>query len=335
LLHVYVASWIRTREDLLFIVAMLFVALLLEALFMVGAPFLGGGFGFLGGSGGVGTTGGQRLTGTFGSPNYAGSYLALALAPALGVLLSSAAPRYKQLAILAVAAGSVALLLTFSRGGWIAFGLAVGILCALTWQRGWMPLPFPLAAIALVLVAGLVSGDVVLARLVGTDAGSAESRVPLMRIAWRMIEDHKALGVGANNFTENIAQYTTPEFRNEWLYTVHNKYLLVWAETGTAGLAAFLLLLAGTLRRGWACWRLGDRLLSPVALGLTAATVGLISHMLVEVFSGRSLALFWLFAGLISAIDGMLAREASLLYPAPSSIPVQESSTTKISTTTD
>ena len=83
---------------------------------------------------------------------------------------------------------------------------------------------------------------------------------------------------------------------------MHNKYLLVCAETGIGGLLAFIGFLMVTIRRLWQCWKRHDHLLSPLALGFMAGTLGMMADMLVEVYRGRPVmqALF-LIAGLATA----------------------------------
>ena len=95
------------------------------------------------------------------------------------------------------------------------------------------------------------------------------------------------LGIGVNNYVAALPRYEAT-FAGDWLYTVHNKYLLVWAEAGIGGLVAFLWFLAATVRRGRSLWKERDPLLSPLALGLTAAFVGQMMHMAVDIFSSRS-----------------------------------------------
>jgi O-antigen ligase len=125
-----------------------------------------------------------------------------------------------------------------------------------------------------------------------------------MQLAWSIIKDHPVFGVGANNFALVIPQYTTPAIANVWLYTVHNNYLLVWAETGVVGLGAFIAFLLVTVGRGWRVWRVRDRVLSPLALGLAAAVIGHMVHMLVDLFNMRpETQLLWLVAGLITAMN--------------------------------
>jgi O-antigen ligase len=124
-----------------------------------------------------------------------------------------------------------------------------------------------------------------------------------MKLGLRVIMDNPVLGVGVNNFPIVMKQYIRQEFGRAWLYAVHNKYLLVWAEAGIGGLLAFIWFLLATIRRGWDCWNLKDRFLSPLALGFTAAIAGQMVHMFVDVFNSRpQVQLLWLVAGLITAM---------------------------------
>ena len=141
-------------------------------------------------------------------------------------------------------------------------------------------------------------------RLISDDNGSAGSRVPLMNLAFRMIADNPILGVGANNFSVAMVDYLTPEFRKGFLYTVHNKYLLVWSEIGPGGLLAYLAFFIGILRIGRACWKQGDPFLSTLALGMTVAVVGDMVHQSVEILQGRGITqLLWLIAALVVAMQ--------------------------------
>jgi O-antigen ligase len=152
-------------------------------------------------------------------------------------------------------------------------------------------------------------------RLLGNDNGSAESRVPLMNLALRISKDNLLLGVGPNNFTVAMDPYLTPEFRHAFLYAVHNKYLLVLSETGIAGLLAYVVFLLSALRDGGRTWKAGDRLLSPLALGFTAAIAGHMMQMSVEPFRGRPLQqLLWLIAALLFVMNRICLR-SSLLNP--------------------
>ena len=192
--------------------------------------------------------------------------------------------------------------------GLVALALAVTVICLLVWSRRGFSLKTPIAVLLILGMLYLPFQSVISARLLGDDKGSAESRIPLMKLAFRIIEDNPVLGVGANNFTVVMDRYLTPEFRHSFLFAVHNKYLLVLSETGIIGLLAFLAFLLDALRKGWQCWALQDRLLSPLALGFAAGIAGHMVHMSVDVFRGRpTQQLLWLAAALLTAMHRMCA----------------------------
>lgn len=317
LLYLYVASTVRTRQDVLFVVTIVMLGLLFESLLMIGLGVTGKAFSFgaistridpaVAAQGGV-----TRVAGTVGSPNAAAAYLSFLLAPALSLTLSDLSPRLRVLAAMAFGLGTAALVLTFSRGGLIAFAISMLILVAFALRRGWL-------SPATVWVAGVMVGviiavfhDPLAARFFGSDNGAAYARIPLMSIAFHIIADHPVLGVGVNNFAGILPGYAGPEFSNQFIYTVHNMYLMVWAEIGLAGLVAFLWFLLTTLRRAWRCANSLGRDLSPLALGLMAGLTGQLFHMFVDVFNGWSqLESLWLMAGLLAAMSMLPAAQTS------------------------
>lgn len=164
----------------------------------------------------------------------------------------------------------------------------------------------PLVMLGLASLAFLFYRDAILERLLLAGGDLSAGRIVLMRLAWQMIRDHPLLGVGANNFFLALKQYLTPDFNGDWIYTVHNKYLLVWAEAGVGALAAFLLFLFVTIRNGWLCWSRGDRFLSPLALGLTAALLGQMVFMTVDVYHSRpAIQSLWFASALIVTMSQM------------------------------
>lgn len=311
LLYIYIIQAVRTRQDVLFVVTFLLIGLFLQGLFMIGLRGIGQSVNFGVILGRVDSS--MRVGGTIGSPNSAASYLTLLLAPALSLLLSQTGLWHKRLAALSFGIGIIALILTLSRGAWSAVGISVTLLCLLAWRRGWLSLSAPVILLVCVLLILLFFQDTILARLLGDDNGSAEARLPLIRIAFLMVKDHPWLGVGANNFAVSMGPYITPEFSRAWLSTVHSKYMLVWAETGTGGLLAFVWFLLATIRRGWQVWSRNDRFLSALAIGFTLAIMGQMIHMNAALFNGRpQIQMLWLIAGLITAMYKMDEPESSI-----------------------
>jgi putative inorganic carbon (HCO3(-)) transporter len=307
LLFVYIVKSVQSRQDLLFVVTLLFIGLVVESLVMIGLRVVGHSITIARIKAGIDASG--RVSGTIGSPNTAASYLTLLLAPALGLLLTPLERRYKWLAALAFGLGAVALLLTFSRGGWLAFMVSITLLCLLAFYRGWLAPRVPLTAVVIVVLLFALFREPITARLLGDDLGAASSRATLARQALRVIEANPVLGVGANNYAIWYEQNFTPEPDEGRLRTVHNKYLLVWAETGILGLVAFLGFLLAVIRRGWQGWQLRDRSLSPLALGFTAAIVGQMAHMFFDIFHSRpQVQTLWLVAALVIAMRDIDSR---------------------------
>jgi hypothetical protein len=312
----YVAHFVRTRSDVLFVVSCILAGCLIESVLMVGLGFGNVSTSLWGplhirvdhdGSGKF-----TRVGGTVGSPNEAGAYLSVVLSVAVSVLFVEVERKYKWLAAAVLAFGGAALVFTFSRGAWTAFVLATMLFFFSTRLRkriSFRPL-IPFAAILLSLY--LPFHNEINNRLISDDKGSAESRVPLMNLAFRMIADNPIRGVGANNFSAAMVDYLTPEFRKGFLYTVHNKYLLVWSEIGPGGLLAYLAFFIGILRMGRACWKEGDPFLSTLALGMTVALVGNMVHQGVEILQDRGITqLLWLMAGLVVAMQEILRAQTA------------------------
>jgi O-antigen ligase len=250
------------------------------------------------------------VVGSFGSPNVAGSYFELLLAPCLCVLLIPVSKRFKLLSVAALAVASLSLLFTMSRGGWVSSAFSIGLVSIIALYKGWMPRPmFTLLVIAACLFIA-VFFQALSERIAGDDNGSVEGRLPLIEISKSMIAENP-LGVGGNNWDRVAERHAArARFRGEWYYFVHNKYLLLWAETGWLGLLAYLTFLGSTLACGWRAFKQNDRILSPLALGLSAAFAGQMIHMSMDVFNGRpQIQLLWLVAAVIVAISNILLSQ--------------------------
>ena len=315
LLFVYIASRLRGERAVAFVATAMAAGLLLESLIMLGQRYAHLQFDLAG----LSTTSAprpddltheaSRIGGTLGSPNAAGAYLALTIVPVIAMLALPIQRWRKALAAAAAAFGLLALILTFSRGGWLSLVVSVVVLLALA-ARGGRIRPAVRVALAVVLAAVVVGfRGPISERLNGNDRGSAASRVPLMKLAGEMIRSQPLLGIGANNFATRIPDFAGPEFSRDWIYTVHNKYLLLWAEAGIGALAAFLWFLGATIRRGVSTTGEDEPLLAPLAAALTAAFVGQIADMLVEPYHSRPEVQGLVFVAALIAAMHLMARD--------------------------
>lgn len=311
LLFIYVISTVRTRTDVRFLIAALLSAMLLESVLILLMSAMSFNPSLLGLKSHVDVNlFGGRIGGTFGSPNAAAAYLCLMLPLAIGVLMSSEAGKLNTLALAVVPTGVIALLITQSRGGWISLVVSVGIIGIWASRRGLISGRTTAAAVVATLSLIVAFWGPISQRVSGNDGGAASSRVSLAKMAEKMIVANPALGVGVNNYGINLPKYAGPQFDGSWMYTVHDKYLLVWAEAGIGALLAFIWFLVATLRRGWRCLKASDPTLSPIAFCLAAGVAGQIVHMAVDIFQDRpQVEGLWLVAALLVCMDLILRSE--------------------------
>ena len=166
---------------------------------------------------------------------------------------------------------SAGLVVTLSRGAWIALALAAAaaplLVGRLPWRRRWA---WTLVLVLAVLVTGWLVGRGVpatrerFARLVSD--GGERTRPLMWEGAWRLWMDAPIFGQGAGSFNLLFERHRPEGFRDEPLWA-HNEYLNGLVDYGLVGglLAggAALLLVIGCLRRSrgrpWAAggWGLG------------------------------------------------------------------------------
>jgi O-antigen ligase len=255
-----------------------------------------------------------RVGGLFSHPNHATTFFYLMMPPALAILLTHPRRAIKALALVAFGAGFVGMAFTQSRGGFVATCMSLFVFFFLAVWRGWMSFKVPLIAGFIGALGFIPIAPIILQRFVEDDGGSAESRGPLAKLAWRMMLDHPVIGVGANNFPVNMFEYITPDLGEVHLYTVHNKFLGVWSETGTLGFIAFMLVMFTVLYHGWLCVTAPtnqDPFFPMVGLSFACSFIGMFTHMYVNVFRALYLIhIIWFSAGM-TAVMAHLSRTPS------------------------
>lgn len=222
----------------------------------------------------------------------------------------------------AAAAGAMILIgiaLTLSRGAIVALGLMAATMAWLRWVRRGrivacavgllvvLPIvaPFYLDRVgSLVNVTHLVGGD----RADYRDAdGAMRGRLTEMLAAWYVFLDYPALGVGPGQFgpfyVERYSREPAIKFRQiQGARRAHTLYLEIAAETGLAGLLAFLAIAGVVLRRLWrlrAAWLGRD----PARADLvTAFWLSLLAYLCTGVFLHLSYQrYYWLLLALATA----------------------------------
>ncbi|MEV7416911.1 O-antigen ligase family protein [Streptomyces sp. NPDC089919] len=209
-----------------------------------------------------------RAVGTFGPGDVMGMATVVAyglvIAAALALAPTGPGPRTRTLATAGAAALVVPLVLSFSRGAWIATAGASLLVMLLSGVRRAVRTLAALVAAGVVLVGGFgVGSEMVTERLASiTQVSSAPDqsvtdRYTMWAAAESMWREHPAAGVGLKGFPANRDGHSSlglssgsdtagagQAFLRQPLLSPHNMYLLVLSEQGLTGLLA----LAG----GWA-----------------------------------------------------------------------------------
>ncbi len=242
-----------------------------------------------------------RAHGTFGQPNPYAGFLNLSLPLGYALLLAAIsrpqadesrlhasrityhASRITFCVLFLLITGS-ALLMSLSRGAWVACAVAFVVISLLHSRRTAIFSVVGVLVVAWLLVLGGANllPSAVTQRLSSvtayfrvfdvrgvkiTDENFAVvERMAHWQAAWGMINDRPWFGYGAGNYAAAYPRYALAGWKDP-LGHAHNVLLNVAAETGLVGLAAYLFFLAAAL---WTCWRTVRTLtpaLSPVGRG--------------------------------------------------------------------
>jgi len=249
-----------------------------------------------------------RVGSTFENPNFYAEYLVLLIPIGLALVLGSRGLFRRFMmggATLLMFAG---LILTYTRGSWLATGIGVILMSLLT--KAWLFWVWVgLFAVAFVAAPGVASRLESISNVTG---GTAGFRMKLWRIASGIIQEHPLLGIGIGNyynvFTEYIFRH--PELSVGWvIYGAHNSYLTIWAETGIFGIISFIAIILISIKYGLylAQAKAKDKYLSWINSAIFAGVVGFSINSLTSnsFHHPQGAVFFWIMLGLQVAINGL------------------------------
>lgn len=134
----------------------------------------------------------------------------------------------------------VLLVLTQSRGGYLAFGATVACLTVLRWPRFALSIPLFLG---LVLFGIYKLGAWNIFDLIGADNtfGGSEWRVLVWSASVQAVHDFAWTGIGIGNFRQVLPLlYPNPAIDNEIATHAHNLLLQIWIDLGLVGLTSYI-----------------------------------------------------------------------------------------------
>ncbi|MFX0195063.1 MAG: O-antigen ligase family protein [Candidatus Hodarchaeota archaeon] len=327
----FFANRIKTRADLSLAVFGLIVGVLLQSFvgtlqYVSGGSFLKGVFGVPEAAFKMQVQGEfilSRVGGTIGHPNSLAKYLSFCIPVLITYSFVRVNPHrldpyVRKLALVTAMVGAVTLLLTMSRGSWVALGLTFMFLFYEAFRRFLKSRAKAMVAVlllnAVLAGAALTIFEDVRIRLFEDDYNRAQARLPMAMVALNVIKHQPIKGVGLNNYTRVMYLYDrTREWQTyKFPHPVHNSFLLIAAESGVPALIAFLCLIGGVFTKAWSALR---RLDSPVAL-LQVGWMGglmtwLIAGMFDRDFAGTNVMLWFTMAAIV-ATSRILSAEKEM-----------------------
>lgn len=189
----------------------------------------------------------------------------------------------RLLPLLGLATMTPVLVLTQSRGAYIAVAVALLVIALARFR--WLLVSVPLIVAALLVMLERTGGQRMMDLVLTTSAlGSMEGRQELWSRAVYMIQDFPYTGIGMGTFSR-VGPVMYPYFilgPDADVPHTHNLFLQVGVDLGIPGLVAFVALLSGSLVMGWISYarlrKSPDITLTGVSLGLFAGLVGMMAH---------------------------------------------------------
>lgn len=223
----------------------------------------------------------------------------------LMLTLTIYAPKKWTKVVFAVAfiAAVTVLLMTYSRGAWLAFAASVAIIVMLLRPR-LIPL-FIVAAIILIpfLPASILNRIVTI--FVGGDS-SINSRAYIYTAMYDLIKDYPLSGVGLGaGAVKKIADYGGYYQAHFPFVHAHSIYMEIWAESGIMGIVSFVFTIFFALKKGVSTVK--SKTASPLLKGVGAGCVGGIAGAMVFGITDygwyypRVMVFFWILAAIVYA----------------------------------
>jgi len=188
----------------------------------------------------------SRASGTFSHANGLAYFFELLIPLLFAMLIVEENKLLKFWYILSFLFGIFGLVITQSRGGWLATAISLPIVFVVLYRKRFSQTKYfgsIVFGIIGVIVLGFIIYPTVVKRITAYDYGSAGTRRPLNLAAISIIKQHPVVGIGMNNFAQVFRTYDTTggsSLFKKSAHVVHNLFLGVWTETGTIGIITFI-----------------------------------------------------------------------------------------------
>lgn len=234
----------------------------------------------------------RAITSSFVHYNSFGAYLVVVLSFTTALLLADNCYGLRAIGLLVFSMFSTAaIMLTFSRGSWVAMITAFISLFIFGRRNFWRLIP------VFLVIIGMSFFPEIRERLYLTfRAGGDADRFKYWSAAFEMIRTHPFLGMGLGTFMANFSKYLP----NLNISYAHNCYLQIWAEAGIFALVSFVIFVISFVYLGVRRFLASRDFL---LLGLLTGAMGFLIHTFFDanLYSLQLAYLFWIWVGLIVA----------------------------------
>lgn len=303
-------SSIRTKEQLATTIEIILVGVALTGLYgvyqgIVGVPVIPSQVDLTLNEGMPG-----RVYSAFGNSNNYAQVLVMLLPFFLSVILSTKGAQKKIIFFMAAIPPIIALLMSYSRSGWIGFAVAILVLAFLI-----KPSSIPLMILFGILIMPFLPQTILrrIDSITNLADTSTSTRFDIWKTMWPVINDFWYTGLGLGNDVMSKITYRYPIYTKGVPLHCHNVYLQVWVETGIVGLLSFLGFMARSIKSSLRVIfnKNGDPYIRNFLKAAISGLLGVLAICLVEYvwFYPRVMLIFWLLLGLILAAIGIAMRQ--------------------------
>ena len=239
------------------------------------------------------------------------------LSLAATIFLSQSRPSHRHRILLLFVLGGLSLILTVSRGGYLAFAVSMIVISLWyarqffspkIWLTGTILASVIIAAAAIFLFSSQATQEFLFHASNLFGGASYLERVDTFAAAWRTIVQHPIFGIGMGNFGPWFAPHPLLSPETGWAI-VNNEYIEVWAEMGIVGLASFMGFIAALIIPSIQAIHRATpyRYEGAIMIGLFAAFMGTLVQYLT--FSGLFIMHIWFLIGLMVAMHTIILHE--------------------------
>jgi len=259
-----------------------------------------------------------RLTSTFGCPNHLAGFMEMAIPLLLGLFLTGFRGGKLILMIYLSCLLLTALVLTLSRGGWIAslIGLSFMSFALLTspyFQRKKLLITLigGFFAVALIVLASTPVVERMRTALQKGEEASLHSRMVMWGGIVEMIGEYPLLGIGPGTFGTIFTQYQPPGLKAHFTMA-HNDYLHFTSEVGLPLIAIVVWMIIALYRKGFMKLNNPSRLVRGITVGAMAGVTAILVHSVADfnLHIPANALLFTVLAALVVAQLPVPTREA-------------------------